>query len=233
MANGKSDYQTAYIAGGTAPGLHTRPKEKQLQQKVRYFHCQYTGLGNEATGEYIDLGSLNTPKAKLIPELFRIRFLGSGNFSTPIKLVKIVGANAFAYATWTRVTTTATVTATAPHGYVTGQVLTVTVSSDIAAIVLGAVTITVTSPTQFTFTCLNAGATSGSLTIGPAAGSSVDITTSVSFTQAAAYVGVATVGNDLIEINKADTLRLVYGTMVTPFPVTRTLCIEGAYFDET
>jgi hypothetical protein len=53
-----------------------------------------------------------------------------------------------------------------PHNLTNGQVLTVTASSDITAIVLGNVTITTTGASTFTFTCLNAGATSGSLTIG-------------------------------------------------------------------
>jgi len=73
-------------------------------------------------------------------------------------------------ASWTRTTTTATVTTTANHNLATGQILTVTVSSDITAIVLGAVTITVTGATTFTFTCLNAGAASGTLTIGATIG---------------------------------------------------------------
>ena len=76
------------------------------------------------------------------------------------------GNGAPAAATWTRATTTATVTTTANHNFQTGQILTVTVSSDTSAIVLGNVTITVTAANQFTFTCLNAGGVSGTLTIG-------------------------------------------------------------------
>lgn len=64
---------------------------------------------------------------------------------------------------WTRSTTTATVTST-DHGLRTGDVIVVTVTSDSAAIVLGQKTITATTSAAFTFTCLNAGGASGTLT---------------------------------------------------------------------
>ena len=63
---------------------------------------------------------------------------------------------------WTRVTTTATVTRVA-HGYVSGAVIRVSVSTSEGAIVLGNKTITVASADTFTFTCLNAGDASGTL----------------------------------------------------------------------
>lgn len=75
--------------------------------------------------------------------------------------------NVVAALTWTRSSTTATVTYTA-HGFVSNQIIGVTVSSDTAAIVLGAKTITVTNANAFTFTCLNAGGTSGTITINAA-----------------------------------------------------------------
>lgn len=64
---------------------------------------------------------------------------------------------------WTRVTTTATVTSN-DHGLVTGSLINVTVTSSSAAIILGQKTITVTGQNTFTFTCLNAGSASGTLT---------------------------------------------------------------------
>lgn len=64
---------------------------------------------------------------------------------------------------WTRSTTTATVTSTG-HGLRTGMFINVGVTSDAAAIVLGQKTITVLTANTFTFTCLNAGAASGTLT---------------------------------------------------------------------
>jgi hypothetical protein len=69
---------------------------------------------------------------------------------------------------WTRTTTTATVTG--GTGLRTGSRIVVTVSSDTAAIVLGVKTITQTGADTFTFTCLNAGATSGTLTYVPEVG---------------------------------------------------------------
>lgn len=71
---------------------------------------------------------------------------------------------------WSRTTTTATVTST-DHGLRTGSLISVTVSSDTAAIVLGQKSITVTGKDTFTFTCLNAGGTSGTLTFQPYNGS--------------------------------------------------------------
>lgn len=64
---------------------------------------------------------------------------------------------------WTRSTTTATLTSNS-HGLRTGDRIIVTVSSDTAAIVLGAKSITATGVNTFTFTCLNAGSASGTLT---------------------------------------------------------------------
>lgn len=67
---------------------------------------------------------------------------------------------------WSRVTTLATVTSV-DHGLRTGMLVNVTVSSATAAIVLGNKTVTALSKDTFTFTCLNAGATTGTLTFAP------------------------------------------------------------------
>lgn len=67
---------------------------------------------------------------------------------------------------WTRTTTTATVTSV-DHGLITGSLINVTITSSAAAIVLGQKTITVTGADTFTFTCLNAGSASGTLTMVP------------------------------------------------------------------
>ena len=64
---------------------------------------------------------------------------------------------------WTRSTTTATVTQ-ASHGMVTGDLFNVTVTSDAAAITTGVKTITFLTSSTFSFTCLNAGAASGTVT---------------------------------------------------------------------
>lgn len=67
---------------------------------------------------------------------------------------------------WTRSTTTATITSTG-HGLRTGDLIHVSVTSDASAIILGQKTITATTANAFTFTCLNAGAASGTLTFVP------------------------------------------------------------------
>lgn len=67
---------------------------------------------------------------------------------------------------WSRTTTVATITSTA-HGLRTGVLINVGTTSDAAAIVKGQKTITATTEDAFTFACLNAGATSGTLAFDP------------------------------------------------------------------
>lgn len=67
---------------------------------------------------------------------------------------------------WTRSTTTATVTNT-NHGMRTGDQIVVEVTSDATAITLGVKSITVPTRDTFSFTCLNAGGASGTLTFAP------------------------------------------------------------------
>ena len=69
-------------------------------------------------------------------------------------------------ASWSRSSTTATITLIGGGGQdiIIGQSGIVGGSSDTAAIVNGAITVLATTGTTFTFTCLNAGATSGTLT---------------------------------------------------------------------
>lgn len=62
--------------------------------------------------------------------------------------------------TWTRSATTATITDVG-HGYETGALITISASSDIAAIPLGTYTVTYISSSSYSITCLNAGAASG------------------------------------------------------------------------
>ena len=64
---------------------------------------------------------------------------------------------------WARTTTTATVTS-AGHNLRTGDQIVVTTTSDAAAIIKGVKSITVLTSSTFTFTCLNAGAASGTIT---------------------------------------------------------------------
>jgi hypothetical protein len=92
----------------------------------------------------------------------------AGSTTTIVRLDGLfnnVAATAGVAAAWSRATTTATVTWNS-HPFQIGQQLLVTVSSDILAIPLGIVTIATVTANNFTFTCLNAGAASGTLTIG-------------------------------------------------------------------
>lgn len=81
-----------------------------------------------------------------------------GTFASPAPL----GGSYFAGSTWSRATTTATITQ-AGHGLKTNDIIYVMVSSNTAAITVSAKTVTVTNATTFTFTALNAGATSGTI----------------------------------------------------------------------
>lgn len=87
---------------------------------------------------------------------------------------------------WSRTTTTATVTSSG-HGLRSGERVIVTVTSDAAAIVLGIKAITVISASQFTFTCLNAGAASGTLSFVPANGA-IAIVANEASAETASYV---------------------------------------------
>lgn len=84
-----------------------------------------------------------------------------GTYASPLTL----GGDE-ATATYTRATTTATVTST-NHGMITGGQIYVYRSDAVAAITVGVKTVTVTNANTFTFTALNAGAASGSISYIP------------------------------------------------------------------
>ena len=82
-----------------------------------------------------------------------------GTFASPIDM-RLNGTQTGM--AWTRVTTTATVTETA-HPYRVGDQVMVWQSSSVPAIILSVKTITSVTANTFTFTCLNAGAASGTI----------------------------------------------------------------------
>lgn len=84
-----------------------------------------------------------------------------GTYDNPLTL----GGNETT-ATYSRSTTTATITSNG-HGLITGGQIYVYHTNDTAAIVVGVKTVTVTNANTYTFTCLNAGATSGSISYIP------------------------------------------------------------------
>lgn len=88
----------------------------------------------------------------------RIKMRNIGTAGTPLDL----GYSRRDAISWSRATTTATITSTA-HGLKTNDIIYVIISSDVSAIVVGSKTITVTNANTFTFTCLNAGGTSGTI----------------------------------------------------------------------
>jgi len=91
----------------------------------------------------------------------------SGATASLLQLDGLFNNIAYSAATWTRSGTTATAPTAAAHGYAVGQQVVVAASSDVAAIPLGMVTLaSVPTSTSFTFACPNAGATSGTMTIG-------------------------------------------------------------------
>ena len=91
----------------------------------------------------------------------------SGATASLIPLDAVSNNVPYSTATWTRTTSTATVTTAAAHGYAIGQQVVVAASSSEAAIQVGVVTVaSVPTSTTYTFACSNAGATSGTLTIG-------------------------------------------------------------------
>lgn len=302
--------------------IHVRAKASLVNTGLVGLALNYTGLGTEANGEYVRLAQPNIPGARFIPELFKVRHDGSGNFSVPIQFVKttmvdgvqnvskfdctwsrssttctvttpqphgfatnqrlavtnssstaavpnggtgiitVLSPTTFSFTctnagattgtatigeqasgqfavTWSRTTTTMTVTFQGAHGYASNDVLDISAWSDLATLTGGALgttgVITVTSATQFTFVCLNAGGASGTGTLGHKAGNFVPLTSSVAYTNAAIYTGagVATVSNGVTGLvpapvfRKTDELRLLWGVITTVPPTTRLFAIEG------
>jgi hypothetical protein len=193
------------------------------QGKKLALYKTYTPTGTEVAADIIELGVAGVAGMRLIPEQCRIRFGGSGTGNIAATLQRR-GVNTLE-TTWTRVTTTATFTSRKPHGYITGQSVTISSTSDAAAVATGAVTVTVTGPNTFTATCLNAGATQGgaifapiieslsaSLAINAGAGATV------TFVAAAGVFGVA---------QPDDVYVLLLGTVTAAFTTTRRLEFEG------
>lgn len=222
MANGQSQYATAIAAAAKqrASGVSqmTRIRQKRVITDL------VTILGNEGVGDYHDLGLIGID-CELIPEECRFRYGGTGTLSASAKIQRVYGKAYPLNVTWSRSTTTATVTTPVKHGYVTGQILAVTVTSSAAAIVLGNVTITVTGDYTYTFTCLNAGDSSGTLTIGPAAGSVSDVVAAVTFDASGVEVGTPPANTWRPQLNADDRLRLTF-TAVTTVTAGRTVDLE-------
>jgi hypothetical protein len=92
--------------------------------------------------------------------------MATHTITTAVNIDSLVKLGSVAGLAWTRSTTTATVTQVG-HGMATGDILNVTVTSDAAAITTGLKTVTFLSANTYSFTCLNAGAASGTITAQP------------------------------------------------------------------
>lgn len=102
-------------------------------------------------------GLLSTPALTAQTSVYGTHFIDYYNTGVPENI------NAVA---WTRSTTTATITSN-NHNMRTGDTIAVHTTSDSSAIVKGVKTITATTSNTFTFTCLNAGGASGTLSFSP------------------------------------------------------------------
>jgi len=186
---------TALNAGATSGTLTYYPTMSALlfalatgcaSNTVRVQRCYTTHLrtnlytgDNSSKNIYVENTLGDYINAPLVPML---NMYNKGIASTPVLTAQTsvygshwldtyihgIVANRSAVA-WARTTTVATITSTG-HGLRTGMLINVTVTSDAGAIILGQKTITATTPNAFTFTCLNAGGTSGTLTFVPYSG---------------------------------------------------------------
>lgn len=133
---------------------------------------------------------------------------------------------------WSRSGTTVTVTDTA-HGMASNQTIPITVSSDTDAIPLGIYTITVTNANTYTFTGVNTGGTSGTLSY--SAGSTYKTNFTALFNAIVDYIN-DTIRNEVTGATgySTDKLRLLinrtYGTS-TSFDATSYADVRAAQVD--
>lgn len=218
MANGYSNFQAAVRASGN---LHTRAYQNYMMEKMKGISLQYMGLGTELNSEFVELGCPLAIGAMFMPESFRIRFAGTGGFSVPVFFAKLTTVDGTAQngrlfnSTWARSTTTVTVTTPSPHGFGMNQQLSITGSSSTAAVPNGGTgIITVLSDTTFSFTCLDAGDSTGTLAVaevisGQRAATWARTTTTMTVTTQGAH---GYVSNQILQISAiSDTLPIGLG----------------------
>jgi hypothetical protein len=133
---------------------------------------------------------------------------------------------------WTRSSTTITVTETA-HGMSTGQTIPITVSSDTSAIPLGIYTITNTGANTYTFTGVDAGGASGTLSY--SAGSTYKTNFTAMFNALIDYIN-NTIRNEVTGATGYSTAKLrllivrTFGTS-TSFDATSYASVRAAAVD--
>jgi hypothetical protein len=85
MATFYSTYQTKQ-RGGT--NLHVKPDRDELTRVRRVATFYYTGLGTEVNTEYVVLGQLGIPGARIVADQCKLRYSGSGTLDIKFTLQK-------------------------------------------------------------------------------------------------------------------------------------------------
>lgn len=152
----------------TNSGYYDHPATTTISTNAQYmFDLSTVCSGITIDGVHFNELTLVQPYAGILnigaAGCTNIKLRNLGTYASPLDL----GGDRQDLVSWTRVTTTATVTKVA-HGLKTGDIVYVPVSSVVAAIVVGSKTVASTPTADtFTFTCLNAGAASGTLSYFP------------------------------------------------------------------
>lgn len=233
-------FKSAYRAALDTPSLHTVANQRAINQfqGVAKFP-DYAIAGTETTNDVLKLGPLRC-SATFLAARVRLPAHASAFINAAGKIGKYVNTLQPAKdGAWTRSTTTATVTTTTPHGLITGQTLIViTGSSDTSAITNSSVTVTVTTPYTFTFTCLNAGAASGTLSFAEGVGS-IGYLTAAANVQSASSGTAAGAGTtvtfspsagEVFALNPDDDVIFTF-TGATDIDANRVLQFEVDYID--
>lgn len=166
-----ADDECAWVVGC----ISTPFAEDATPDSLIALHAQWTGTRNwrftmwsggvEVSGANVALPALG------VGELgYRIRFRATTEYAVleyaidedPFTILRTLSGFSAGMA-WTRATTTATVTSTG-HGLTNNDTINVSASTDVAAITNGPKVVTVIDANSFSFTCLNAGGASGTLT---------------------------------------------------------------------
>lgn len=157
IAGGANQTIDQFSIGSSSDGL--APPEGYIFSDVKFYGC----LKDDEQALSIYTGDLD--RGGLLVEMNGLPVMSTAEVENQADSGAGIQLNVRSVSpTWTRATTTATATL-ANHGLVVGQTIVVTVSSDTAAIVLGQKLVaSVPSSSTFTFTCLNAGGASGTMT---------------------------------------------------------------------
>ena len=239
MANGKSAFATANDNTANTRATAANYYDYNWVRGIR--RDTITALGNEADLAYHDMGPIVRDGTILVPEQSRIRHGGAGLTTTitipELRLERVIyKAAPITALTWVAASSVVTVTTTAKHGFVKGQVIQCSASSNQTTL-LG----TAASPTSktitdvlsdyvFKFAATDAStvSTPATATLGPAAGSIQPLTASLEVTAiTASQPFVAVDGLFLPTLLVNDRLRFTLKDW-TAFTAARTVMVELA-----